>query len=95
MGTNQSWVNLTILKCAALLHDVGYSKRKASWYLDCFEHIEIGKQIARDILNNIPFFAENPTLISGVLSLIEHHDDTKYSFPSSINDGKPRLVKDF
>ena len=76
---------------AALLHDIGYSKRAKYWTLDWFAHISVGKKIARDILSEIPFFRNKHELINKILYLIEHHDDTIYSFPIINNNGKPKV----
>lgn len=77
------------IRSAALLHDVGFSRRASSWSLEGIEHIVEGIEIARDVLSSIPYFQTNPNMVSFVISLIEHHDTTTYSYPSPTRLGTP------
>jgi HD superfamily phosphodiesterase len=43
-------IDVPVLQSAALLHDAGFARRAQSWSLDCFEHVEAGKQLASEIL---------------------------------------------
>lgn len=80
-------IDVPALQSAAPIHDAGFAHRTGSWSLDCFEHIEIGKQLASEILARNASFRDNPERIRQALWLIEHHDDTTYSFPSATRDG--------
>jgi hypothetical protein len=84
-------IDVPVLQSAALLHDAGFARRAKSWSLDCLEHVEAGKQLASEILARNARFRGNPERIRQVLWLIEHHDDTTYSFPSATRDGRPML----
>jgi HD superfamily phosphodiesterase len=83
--------DVIVLQSAVLLHDIGFSRRTKSWLPDHFEHVEIGKQIASEILAQNAWYRDKPERIKQVLWLIEHHDDTTYSFPSATYDGHPIL----
>lgn len=82
-------IDVSMLQCAALLHDIGFAHRTESWSLDCLEHIEVGKRLASQILSQNTLFQDHPERISQVLRLIQHHDDTSYSFPTAKRDGRP------
>lgn len=86
-----SGIDIPALRCAALLHDVGFAQRTERWSIDCLEHIESGKRLASEILSRNILFRDSPDRIAQVLHLIEHHDDTTYSFPTSTCDGRPVL----
>ncbi len=75
------------IRSAALLHDVGFSRRTSSWSLEGIEHIVEGVEIARHVLSNTPYFQTNSEKIPLVVSLIEQHDTTSYSYPSSTRMG--------
>lgn len=83
--------DVTVTRCAALLHDIGFARRTESWSGDYFEHIRVGKQLASEILAQTTLFQNHPERIAQVLYLIEHHDDTTYSFPAATHDGRPIL----
>ena len=52
----------------------------------------MGKEIASEILAANTWFRDSPERVSQVLWLIEHHDDTTYSFPSVVHNGRPVLT---
>jgi hypothetical protein len=85
-------INAPVLYGAALLHDIGHAKKAKNWALDWFAHIKSGRQLAQDILIECPYFRSQTNLIERILHLIEHHDDTTYSFPISGNNGKPKVT---
>lgn len=84
-------IDIPVLQCAALLHDVGFAQRTDNWSADCFEHIEVGKRLASEILAGNTLLQDYSERIAQVLYLIEHHDDTTYSFPTATCDGRPVL----
>lgn len=84
-------IDIPLLQCAALLHDIGFAHRTESWSVDCFEHVKVGKRLASEILVRNTLFQAYPERIAQVLYLIEHHDDMTYSFPTAARDGRPLL----
>lgn len=86
LGYSDNQTNIT-LRAAALLHDIGFAQRIATWQPDAFEHLAIGRQLAANILGQIHLFEEHPTQLNYVLELIEHHDDTTYAYPGPGRQG--------
>jgi hypothetical protein len=84
--------NIPVLQAAALLHDVGFAEKTDNWTKDGFEHIEKGKAVALEILNQNTWLHDQPELIDKILFLIEHHDDTTYSYPTSSREGHPFIL---
>ncbi len=85
--------DLTVLRCAALLHDVGFSQRDEAWAVDGFEHLVAGQRLATEILYTIPALRSDAEKIARILSLVAHHDDTVYAFPATTNGNCSRSVK--
>jgi len=80
------------VRAAALLHDAGFALRNDNWMPDGLEHVQKGMELAQEILSGISYFNDNPRLIKRVVSLIQHHDVTRYSFPSASYQGSPPIV---
>lgn len=80
--------DMALLRAAALLHDVGFAQRNDTWTLDCIEHLGYGLSLAGSILKTNPRFEASPELIEAILFLIEHHDDTLYSYPTATRNGR-------
>lgn len=91
-SSSEVFKNIDVLQAAALLHDVGFARKADNWSKDGFEHIEIGKALALEILRQNAWFQSRSELINQVLFLIEHHDDTTYSYPTATREGRPFLV---
>jgi hypothetical protein len=88
-SSEESSKNIPVLQAAALLHDIGFAGKTDNWTKDGFEHIEKGKALALEILNQNALFQNQVELINQVLFLIEHHDDTAYCYPTSSKEGYP------
>ena len=84
---------LTILRCAALLHDIGFAHHDEAWSVDGFEHLAAGQRLATEILYTIPALWSDAEKIARILSLVAHHDDTVYAFPATTNGNGSRSVK--
>jgi len=74
-------IDTTVLRAAALLHDVGYAKADASWSPGKAEHLREGVRIAQEVLRNVPPFGDDLRRLDQVCHLILRHDSTNYSFP--------------
>lgn len=81
-------LDMTVLRIAALLHDVGYAAAKSSWSSHKGEHICEGANIARDILTAMPRLSYDNQRMNQIRYLILNHDQTNYSFPIATRDGK-------
>jgi len=82
-----TFAELLVLRAAALLHDVGYTRYDSTWSLDKREHIAASLEISDQVLRNVKVFADHQSLRLTVFHLIAHHDDTNYQYPSLRWDG--------
>ena len=85
----ETGVDIDVLMAGALLHDIGFANRDARWCPDCVEHLDTGVRVGRQILAESQGFEGEPDRAESVLSLIAHHDDTTYAFPSKSRGGAP------
>jgi len=81
-----------VLRIAALLHDIGYSKYSPDWSQDRREHIKASLDFALHHLPKLPIYAKNPVLSPTTCYLIAHHDDIHYQYPSMVWEGKVQPV---
>ena len=84
---------VSVLRCAALLHDAGYARRTVHWGQDCFEHVQAGTELALEILAHNSLIQAHPERLHQVLYLIQHHDDSTYLFPTATRNGGPFLAQ--
>jgi len=85
----ETGMDIEVLTAGALLHDIGFANRDARWCPDCVEHLDSGVRVGREILAQSQGFEGEPDRAESVLSLIAHHDDTTYAFPSKSRGGAP------
>lgn len=81
-----------VLRAAALMHDIGYAAYEPSWSRDRREHVAVGLDFVISQLAFAPIFKDNPLYVDVVMTLIAHHDDTNYKYPSVVLDGEVRAV---
>lgn len=58
---------LVVLRCAALLHDVGFADRDKAWSVDDIEHVDAGQKLAMEILRTIPALVSETDQVSRIL----------------------------
>lgn len=89
-GKVKSEINLSVLRFAALGHDVGYTvEEKMS--ADKFEHTTEGPKVVKRIIEKIPSLSSRER--AGILILDLTHDDTGFTYPLKTREGKPCLTQ--
>lgn len=89
-GKVKSEINLSVLRFAALGHDVGYTvEEKMS--ADKFEHTTEGSKVVKRIIEKIPSLSSRER--AGILILDLTHDDTGFTYPLKTREGKPCLTQ--
>lgn len=84
-GLDENIIDLTVLRTAALLHDIGYTREVKNWSVGKVEHIRESINLSKEILSSIPPFRQDKSLLQAVCFLILRHDDTNYSIPIKQN----------
>jgi len=82
-------IDLEVVVAGSLMHEIGFANCRDQWGVDAVEHLEEGVRLGMEILSQIQAFEGQPERVDQIRTLIAHHDDTTYAFPSKARGGAP------